>query len=85
MDFKYNDVLKRYYKNAEIEIVVEDDVITTAKVFIDNKCVSSKDIYMGGGMDMPYSREHLNAVVDSMKEEVDEMWEENFKLATANR
>ncbi len=39
MDFKYNDVLNRHYKNADIEIVVEDDVITTAKIFIDNKCV----------------------------------------------
>ena len=40
---KFNGVITDNHKNAEIEIVVEDDVITTAKVYMDGECVYRTD------------------------------------------
>ena len=74
----YNNVLTRTYKNAEIEIVVEDNIITTAKVYIDKKCVVSTDIMAEGGTELPFTKANYTAVMDSMKEDVDKMWEANF-------
>lgn len=83
MDFKYNDVLTHQYKNADIEIVVEDDVITTAKVYIDGKCVVCTDVLTDKGEDIPFNRTNLSAVYELMRTDVDKMWEENFKAVTA--
>lgn len=82
MEFKYNDVLTRPYKNAEIEIVVEDDIITTTKVFIDNKCVACDDITTEDGKDVPYNRANYEKVMEIAREYVDAVWEENFTFVT---
>ena len=85
MEFKYNDVFTHPYKNSEIEVVVEDDIITTAKVFIDKECVVCTDVLTDKGEDIPFNRTNLHAVYELMKTDVDKMWEENFKAVTANR
>ena len=40
---KYNGTIPTTYKNAEINIIVEDDEITTAMVFMDGECVYRTD------------------------------------------
>lgn len=80
---KYNDVLTKQYKNAEIEVVIEDDVITTAKVYVDGQCVGCTDIWTDKGEDVPFNRNNLSAVYALMQEDVDKMWDENFKAVTA--
>jgi hypothetical protein len=82
MNFKYNDVLTRSYKNAEIEIVVEDDVITTAKVFIDNDCVACDDITTDKGEDVKYNRANYEKVMEMMQGFVDSVWEKNVAVVT---
>lgn len=39
----YNGAIPTKYKNAEISIIVEDDEITTAMVFMDGECVYRTD------------------------------------------
>ena len=82
---KFNDTMSTEYKNAEIVIVVEEDVITTANVYIDKQCVVCEDITTESGGDVEFKYENYNEVVNMMKAEVDKMWEETFALATANR
>lgn len=79
---KYNDVLIRLYKNTEIEIVVEDDVITTSKVFLDGKCLVCNDITTDKGEDVPYNKANLEKVLDMAKGFVDMVWEENVTHIT---
>ena len=53
-----------FYKNAEIQIVVEDDVITTAKVFMDGECVFADDtITDENGKDLVYNSTNKKAVL----------------------
>lgn len=83
----YNDTLNKSYKNADIAIVVEDDLITTAKIFIGKDCKSCVDISDKNHPDgLPFTRANYDAVVESMKEDVDAMWEENLvSLGIATR
>ena len=40
------DINRMYnYKNAEIEVIIEDDIITTAKVYMDGECVFADDTF----------------------------------------
>ena len=53
-----------FYKNAEIEIVVEDDVITTARVFMDGECTFIDDtITDEDGKDLVYTPKNSTAVI----------------------
>lgn len=53
-----------FYKKAEIQIVVEDDVITTAKVFMDGECVFADDtITDENGKDLAYNSANKIAVI----------------------
>lgn len=79
---KYNDVLIRPYKNTEIEVVVEDDVITTTKVFLDDVCLVCNDITTDKGEDVPYNKANLEKVLDMAKGFVDMVWEENVTHIT---
>lgn len=98
MDFKYNDVLSRPYKNADIAIIVEDNMMTTAKIFLDKACVKSYDVFAdkgnirlvpseecAEGEGAVYNKANATAVLDSLKEDVDAMWEENFKAVCASK
>jgi len=52
------------YKNAEIELVVEDDVITTAKVYMDGECAFADDSLTDeNGKDLRYTPKNRTAVV----------------------
>ncbi len=98
MDFKYNDVVSRPYKNADITLVIEDNMMTTAKIFLDKACIKSYDIFADNGAirlvsseecadgeEVVYNKANATAVLDSLKEDVDALWEENFNAVTANR
>lgn len=82
---EYNDVITRYYKNATIEIVVEDDAITTGKVFVDSECVDVREFTTANGGDVPFTRSNYDAILDELKGIVDVMWEENFKKCAVMR
>lgn len=71
------------YKNAEIVIIVEDDCITTAKTYIDNKMVDSFDVETEDHKDVPFKKDALIAVQKMCKEGVDKIWAEEMAVATA--
>lgn len=81
--FEYNDVLTREYKNAEIEIVVEDDAITMGRVYLDKRCVDVREFTTEDGGDVAFNRANFDNVLDQLKGIVDVMWEENAKKLTA--
>ena len=58
------DISRMYnYKNAEIEVIIEDDVITTAKVYMDGECVFANDTFADGdGNDLRYTQRNINSV-----------------------
>ena len=58
------DISRMYnYKNAEIEVIIEDDVITTAKVYMDGECVFANDTFTDGdGNDLRYTQRNINSV-----------------------
>ena len=58
MDITFN----RKHKGYAVELVVEDDIITTAKVYIAGKCVNTYDIYDREDKELPYTRKNLNEV-----------------------
>ena len=58
MDITFN----RKHKGYEVELVVEDDIITTARVYMAGKCVNTYDIYDGADKELPYARKYLNEV-----------------------
>ena len=59
------DINRMYnYKNAEIEVIIEDDVITTAKVYMDGECVFADDTFTDtDGKDLKYTPKNRTAVV----------------------
>lgn len=74
---KMNDTFTSKYKNAEIVIVVEDDLITTTKIYIDGKCVGYSDISTKSNPEgAPFNRENYNTILESCKADVDKMFEE---------
>lgn len=80
-----DNVFKRDYKHANIEVVVEDDIITTARIFVDEHCQQVTDITTDKGEDVPFNKANLEATYELMKADVDVMWEECYRVATANR
>ena len=58
------DINRMYnYKNAEIEVIIEDDVITTAKVYMDGECVFADDTFTdANGKDLKFTRKNLTAI-----------------------
>lgn len=62
----------REYKNAELEIVCEDDTLTIARAYVDNDCIAymelGNDKYPDG---LPNNPKYINAVYDLLKTEVD--------------
>lgn len=81
--FEYNDVLTRDYKNAEIEIVVEDDVITMGRVYIDNRCVDVREFTTEDGGDVPFNRANYENILNQLKYIVDQFWQENAERLMA--
>ena len=74
---KLNKTFETPYKNAVIEIVVEDDTITTSRVFIDEKCVCYSEIKTDKNPDgVPFTRENYNQVLDMCKSDVNRLFDE---------
>lgn len=81
---KYNGVITGNYKNADIELVVEDDVITTAKVYMDGECVNVADITDENGNDVPYTPKNRTAVVKMCMEFIDKELAEDGRTECVN-
>lgn len=74
----------REYKGTEIAIVVEDDAITTAKIFKDGECVVCDDtITDGEGKDLPFNAKNYYAVLKMVTDCVDENYA--VEVATSAR
>ena len=56
----------REVNGLEIVAIVEDNVITTAKVYKDGEFLTCEDIMTGEGEDVPYTEGNLNAVFKYM-------------------
>jgi len=58
---KFSIVFTREYNGVEFEVVVEDDVITTGKAYVNNECVIAlDDLTLEDGSDIPYTYGNLN-------------------------
>lgn len=81
---KMNNSFTRNYKGTEIEIVVEDDAITTARVFKNGECVVCDDtITDGDGKDLPFNAKNYYAVLKMVMDCVDENYA--VEVATSAR
>jgi len=69
---KYDGVLTRHYKNAEMEVIVEDDMITTIKAYIDGKCVYCPDV----ADNISYNRKNVETAFNDIRKEVDKQFAE---------
>ena len=79
-----NNSFTRNYKGTEIEIVVEDDAITTARVFKNGECVVCDDtITDGDGKDLPFNAKNYYAVLKMVMDCVDENYA--VEVATSAR
>ena len=58
------NIIRTYnHKNAEIVAIIEDDVITTAKVYMDGECVfADETITDGDGKELKYTQRNINSV-----------------------
>lgn len=72
------------YKNAEIEIVVEDDVITTSRIIMDGECANVADITDENGNDVPYTLKNRTAVVKICMEFIDKELAEDDREECTN-
>ena len=64
---KYDGILTRHYKNAEMEVIVEDDMITTIKAYIDGKCVYCPEV----ADNIVYNRKNVETAFNDIRNEVD--------------
>lgn len=72
---KLNTEFTTKWKNAEIVVYVEDDLITTTKIFIDGDCVDCLEISTEKNPDgAPFNKGNYNRIVAKCKEEVDAMF-----------
>ena len=78
----FDYVFERTYKNAEIEIVVEDNAITMGRIYIDGKCVDVREFTTDKGEDVPFNSKNYDTILDQLKAEVDVYWEDNFVKIT---
>lgn len=82
---KLNCTFKREYRGMEIEIVIEDDLITTTKAYAGDKCVYYCEVNMGNNVDgVPFCRKNLNAVLECLMEDVDKIAEERVDVSSVN-
>ena len=70
-------VTYRKYKNAIIEVIIEDDVITTAKIYMDGECVEVYEPTDDKGQELAFNGKNTRAVFESFKKVVDEFLAED--------
>lgn len=68
-------VFNRHYNGCDVELIIEDDIITTAKVFRNGVCVEVSEITEVNGNDVPYNRKNLASVYEVYKGKVNELME----------
>lgn len=80
------DLVREYnYKNAEIEVIVEDDIITTAKVYMDGECVFANDTFTdGNGKELNFTQKNLSSVRRFCMEIVDKELAEDGREECTN-
>ena len=79
------DINRMYnYKNAEIEVIIEDDVITTSRITMDGECVNVADITDENGNDVPYTLKNRTAVVKMCMEFIDKELAEDGREECTN-
>ena len=80
------DFVREYnYKYAEIEVIVEDDIITTAKVYMDGECVFANDTFTdGNGKELNFTQKNLTAVRRFCMEIVDKELAEDGREECTN-
>lgn len=67
-------VFTKTYKGAEIEIVVEDGLITTAKIYVGYVCKEVVDVTAEGYPNgVPYDEDYINQLEEQFKSYIDEM------------
>ena len=73
------------YKNAEIELVVEDDVITTAKIYMDGECAYADDsLTDDGGKDLKFTPRNRKAIINICKKVIDKELAEDDREECVN-
>ena len=79
------DISRMYnYKNAEIEVIIEDDVITTSRITMDGECVNVADITDENGNDVSYTPKNRTAVVKMCMEFIDKELAEDGREECTN-
>lgn len=68
-------VFNRNYKGYDVEFIIEDDIITTAKVFRNGVCVEVSEITDANGNDVPYNRKNLAKVYEVYVDKVNNLME----------
>ena len=72
-----NTTINGHYKNAEVEYVVEDGLITTGRVIVGGECVRVKEYSCEEDeYGLPFTRKYANEVAKDLKAEVDAYMEE---------
>ena len=59
-------IIKRNYKGAEINVIVEDDVITTGKIYVGGVFVMSCAIYDANDNEVTNTEHNLNMVFSTL-------------------
>jgi hypothetical protein len=73
----FNQSFNYGYKNAEIELVVEDNVITTAKIYMDGECEVVNEITDINGNDLMFTPRNRKAVVEDCARHIDKLLKED--------
>lgn len=69
--------VKRNYKGYLIEIIVEDSLITTGKIYKGPEFVDNYEITGRNGREFPYNKLNRDKVLARFKKEVDRIISEN--------
>ena len=69
--------VKRNHKGYLIEIIVEDSLITTGKIYKSSEFIDSYDITDRNGHEFPYNKLNRDKVLARFKKEVDRIISEN--------
>ena len=77
-------IINQEYKGAEIEIIVEDNFITTAKIYMDGECEDVIDVYNDKHPNgLPFQKKFLNPLYKQIKDRIDTiLFEDEREYAT---
>lgn len=77
-------VCTREYKGAEIEVIVEDNLITTAKIYMDGECEEVIDVFNNENPNgFPFQKKYLYPLYSQLQKRIDEiLFEDERECAT---